>query len=325
MGQIIKAHALGLLKIVESRERLIIRICEMYYLENKSQQEIASTVGFSRPQISRLLNQARETGVVHINIKNPYAEEFRCEDCIRARFGTPQVIVVNTDGMDRTGAFRVLGNAVTQLLNAVILDKSIIGVLGGETIAGVINNVHYFRRENLNVVPLAGGIGPEGSARQSNQVAKVLGEILRCKYWQLHTPACVATATTCDALLKEPEIQGVLSMARRSTVALMSVGCISPDVTTCYFSNLSKDDMQELIRLGAVSVFGQTFFDKHGKYVPTSINSRMIGITAEDIKQIPHIVAVAVGREKTDAITAALKSGYIETLITDLDTALRLV
>ncbi len=311
-------------KIVESRERLIIRICEMYYMENRNQQEIAEAIGLSRPQVSRLLSQARESGVVSISINNPYAVEFRFEDEIKKRYGTPQVIAVNTDGMDLSGTYGKLGEAVTHVLEAVVRDRDTIGVLGGNTIASVISNVHYIRREDLHIVPLAGGIGPEGSARQSNQVAKELGEILRCKYWQLHTPACVASPVACETLKQEPEIHDVLRMAQKSAIALMSVGRISPDVTTHYFPNLSDTDMQELIRLGAVSIFGQTFFDKNGRAISAAVNSRMIGITSADMKRIPHIVAVAIGPQKVEAIAAALQSGYIETFITDLSTARQL-
>lgn len=37
----------------------MIRVVELYYLQNMTQQEIADTIGVSRPTITRLLDDAK--------------------------------------------------------------------------------------------------------------------------------------------------------------------------------------------------------------------------------------------------------------------------
>lgn len=58
----------------EKLERLI-RICRLYYEENQTQNEIAKALGVSRPLISRLLREARDAGIVTVQIHVPGLED----------------------------------------------------------------------------------------------------------------------------------------------------------------------------------------------------------------------------------------------------------
>ena len=49
---------------MSSRTDLLVRISELYYQQNLSQQDISKITGISRPTISRLLDEAKETGVL---------------------------------------------------------------------------------------------------------------------------------------------------------------------------------------------------------------------------------------------------------------------
>ena len=46
---------------MSSRTDLLVRISELYYQQNLSQQDISKITGISRPTISRLLDEAKET------------------------------------------------------------------------------------------------------------------------------------------------------------------------------------------------------------------------------------------------------------------------
>ena len=56
---------------MSSRTDLLVRISELYYQQNLSQQDISKITGISRPTISRLLDEAKETGVVEIIVHSP--------------------------------------------------------------------------------------------------------------------------------------------------------------------------------------------------------------------------------------------------------------
>lgn len=54
-------------------KRLLTKVAQMYYDENKTQQEIADKYGISRPSVSRLLQKAREKGIVEIKVHNEFS------------------------------------------------------------------------------------------------------------------------------------------------------------------------------------------------------------------------------------------------------------
>jgi DNA-binding transcriptional regulator LsrR (DeoR family) len=55
----------------QEEHRLLYRIAQAYYSDGQTQQEIARRFGLSRPKVSRLLQKARDTRVVHITLVPP--------------------------------------------------------------------------------------------------------------------------------------------------------------------------------------------------------------------------------------------------------------
>jgi DNA-binding transcriptional regulator LsrR (DeoR family) len=50
---------------------LIASVARRYYLENRSKIEIAEELGLSRFKVARMLETARDSGLVHIEIADP--------------------------------------------------------------------------------------------------------------------------------------------------------------------------------------------------------------------------------------------------------------
>jgi DNA-binding transcriptional regulator LsrR (DeoR family) len=70
-------------------------------------------------------------------------------------------------------------------------------------------------------------------------------------------------------------------------------------------------------------VVGETcgqHFDIHGGS-EFDINRRVISVSLDDVKHIPHVIAVACGLKKTRSILGALRGGYVKALATDETTA----
>jgi DNA-binding transcriptional regulator LsrR (DeoR family) len=63
------------------------------------------------------------------------------------------------------------------------------------------------------------------------------------------------------------------------------------------------------------------FFDAQGAPVKTALDEHILGITTQQLRRAPRVVAVAGGPGKVDAIHAALKADIVNVLITDQDTA----
>lgn len=70
-------------KPVQDRASLLADVAEMYYLEQKNQAEIAKTIGVTRSMISRMLTEARESGIVEIRIQRPLQSDPELESALK--------------------------------------------------------------------------------------------------------------------------------------------------------------------------------------------------------------------------------------------------
>ncbi len=80
-----------------------------------------------------------------------------------------------------------------------------------------------------------------------------------------------------------------------------------------------------LAQAGAVGDICFSFFDLQGELVREDFIKRVIGIEPAALKQVPRRIGVAGGSRKYAAIRGALEGGWINVLITDMDTAMHLV
>ena len=71
----------------------LIRVSQMYYDEGLNQSQIAGEVGYSRSSVSRMLTEARETGIVQITIGHPLQRLQSLEENLRNKYGLKTVRV----------------------------------------------------------------------------------------------------------------------------------------------------------------------------------------------------------------------------------------
>lgn len=307
--------------IADERRRLIIKVSNLYYIEGLNQQEIAERLRISRPQVSRMLSAARAEGIVNISIKNPYAEEQKFERAIAETFGIHDVVVIDTAESDQKTVDRQLAGAAIALLESILKDNDTVGVMASRSVCAIGEEIEFFSRKGLSFVPLVGGWGPEGANWHANSNVRNLGEKLRSKYWQLNAPAVVASQQTRDALLNEPEISSVLEIAKNSTVALVGIGQVSDEAAIVKSGFFNINDIDEVKGNGAVANLCTSFLNEKGGCIDFTASPRMIGITADELREIPQVIACASGADKAKAITATLRGRWIDVLITNLSTA----
>jgi DNA-binding transcriptional regulator LsrR (DeoR family) len=77
----------------------------------------------------------------------------------------------------------------------------------------------------------------------------------------------------------------------------------------------------ELIAAGAVGDILGRFLDIDGNEISHPLSARTIGVELEMLHSIPRKILAAAGRHKVDILRAALKRGFVDTLITDDVTA----
>jgi deoxyribonucleoside regulator len=92
----------------------LVRVSRLYYELGETQEAVARIVGVTRPQVSRLLKEARAQGVVEIRIVDDAATRSPAGDSLRNRFGLRAVHLAPTvDGPAELTRRRVGRSCVT--------------------------------------------------------------------------------------------------------------------------------------------------------------------------------------------------------------------
>lgn len=302
-------------------KRQLIKICRMYYFDDMTQQEIANMMNMSRSKVSRSLTFAKELGIVKIFIDDEFSEEQSLEKALCEKFGIQEARVVDAADKSQEEVAKQIGSAVTVLLDNLLKDNDILGLMAGYTINAVSENMGAIYRKNLKIVPLVGGMGVTGAPWQVNKATTVLSEKFKAPFYVLNCPTNVSSEAAKTVLVKEPEIKEVLDLTKKCAVALVGIGEISDSATLVSIGSIKKKDANELVKHKAKASMGTSFFDAEGREVDVTLSKRMIGVETKDLKRIPYVIAIAIGINKTDAIKAALKTGIVNILVTDAETA----
>ena len=301
-------------------QRLLIKLSQMYYEQNLSQKEIAETLGISRPQISRMLQKAKEENIVSIKINNPFWDETELEKKLIAQYGLNDALVVNTTGFAKEALLDEFGRMVASYLDNYIADGDVVGVMSGRTIASLIQGLTAFPRRGLKIVPLVGGLGSRKSLWHANSIAQEFAVRSSSMCYTLNAPSVMQSEAARDLLVKEPEIEALLKLGAACDVALVGIGQVENTASNVLAGGLRPSDIQKLKHEGAVGSVCNSYFNIKGEILHPDIERRLIGQTLESIKGT-KTVALAVGDSKTEAIEATLKTGYVDVFITNLETA----
>jgi len=325
----VTAHDLGLdtplSGVPGDQVRLLTKVARMYHEQGLRQPEIAAQLHLSQPRVSRLLKQAVELGIVRTTVISPPGTHADLEDAIERRYGLAEVVVAHTEGIrDEAGVLPAIASAAAGYLDSALTDTDRIGISSWSSslIATVAAMRPRATRGASEVVQILGGVGESAAQPQATRLTGRLAQVTRAEAHYLMAPGLLATSAMRDALITEPNIAAVLGTYPALTVALVGVGSLEPSPLLRQSGNAMADrELAELRAADAVGDICLRFFDSRGRHVPSELDRRVLGMTAETLLAIPRRVGVAGGERKWRAIKAAVTGGWLSVLVTDLHTA----
>lgn len=287
----------------------------MYYLQDATQAEIASRLGTSRPTVSRLLAEARSTGIVQVTVRNPtLSETAELEQQLVERLGLRAAHVVPSSR--DTNAGRLLAPAVSAALSAAHLNAGdALLVSSGATVTSVAHE-HLPLLEGVVLCPTVGGVEEPEHHYQTNEITRALAVKVHGIPVLLHAPA-MPTPDLHAVLMQDPQLKRIMKYWRSAKAALLGIGGPPlhrrslPGVTSLSISALPM----------AVGDICARPYDRDGTPIEFPGSDRLIAMTLDDLRRIPHTIGAAIGTEKLNSIYVAIRAGYINTLATDTKTA----
>ena len=297
-----------------SRFDTLVRVSRLYYELDETQGRIAEIVGLTRPQVSRLLKQARAEGIVEIRIVDRTSQGSSAEEALVGRFRLRAAHLAPTVVGPEELTRRSVGRLAAQVFVAEVRDGMIVGVGDGSAVSATTDALDAVATPiGATIVPLCGGFWFGGAAREPyRRVADALGATAH----PLLAPGLLEDAATRDGLYGHLGVRGVRDLWDRLDVALFGIG--GPSWTE---AQVGAPIMRELADAGAVGEVLIAPLDIDGHFVAEDLRSRVIAFDARSLGRVPVSIAVASGPAKVAPILAALRAGVVTTLVTDVRTA----
>ena len=302
----------------------MLKISYLYYQEERTQEEISRLFGVSRFKISRTLKEAKRKGYVTITINYPEDVLTDLEIKLAHKFGFEQAIVVRINEFNETSAADQVARAAAGYLSQIVGLYRIFGVTWGRTVSRVVTNLKPIEVSNLTLVQIGGGLGTiEGT--DNNMLTMMLGQKLGAKALVIPAPVIVRNRSIRDTLFKENKIKETLKIARKADLVLFGVGIIGKEGLLWQSGFLENNDTVELKRAGAVGQICGRSFNAAGQNCCDELDDRTIGLNLDELRSIKHKICIAFGPEKVEAILGAFKGQLLNVLVTDKNTAVRLL
>jgi DNA-binding transcriptional regulator LsrR (DeoR family) len=299
---------------------LLTRVASLYYLEDSTQAEIASRLGYSRPKVARLLRKARTEGIVEISIRTHPALNMELEAELAEHFRFSQAILV-ADQVNEEDQRTRAARAVAEFLTRTVLDGFVVAVGMGRNVSAVPEQLANPPKRSSTFVSAIGGSPLVGSAVNPNDICRRFAERFRGRTENLYAPAYAESAESRRAFLRHGEVRDTLAHARAADIAIVGIGDARDDSAVVQMGCISTQEMARMRKAGAVGDILGFFFDAQGAAVARSVGSRVVGLSSDDLRAIPQVIAMTSEPDKSQAVLGALRTGIVDVLVTNVGTA----
>jgi DNA-binding transcriptional regulator LsrR (DeoR family) len=296
-------------------QTLVYQAARLYYLEHATQAQIADQLGTSRPTVSRLLAEARASGVVRVQVRNPDEGEMSAlEQRLVEQLGLLAAYIAPSVKNAPVGQLLAPGVASALQRTALAAGDALV-VSSGATVHGVAQHPMP-SLPGVVLCPTVGGVEEPHAHYQTNEITRNLAAKVHGAPALLYAPA-MPSAALWTVLMEDPATQRVTRLWKSARAALLGIGA-PPHGRSSLPSVISPNDPALLPAVGDICARP---YDHTGAPVDFSGVERLVAMELDDLRRIPHTIGAAVGAEKVTSIMTAVRAGYVNTLVSDSTTA----
>ncbi|GAA1700421.1 sugar-binding domain-containing protein [Microbacterium sediminicola] len=291
---------------------LLAAVARAFYLDDKSQVEIANELEISRFKVARLLTRARDEGVVSITINDRGLPDTALAARLGAALGIRSCHVVRSHG-DEDAVREQIGATAATLLSDTLAPDEVLGVTWGRTLLATTSQLVHVPR--ISIVQLTGVVAGDISSSPI-EVARQVSRRSGGRVYPIFSPLYVQDRETAVGLRSHPDIGAAMELFPKVTTAVLSVGAWDPPDSQIK-DVLPIDALANAIAGGCVADIAGILLKEDGTPVDPTFEERCVNISLDQLKRIPRVIAVAGGSAKADAIRAVARGGLISELVTD--------
>jgi len=262
-----------------------------------------------------MIQRAKDDGLVEVRTRLPGSIDGPLSGRLASAFGLSSAFVVRpqSDQTDRVRA--ALAEVGAHVLQDLIREDDVVGLGPGRTLLEMSRYVTD--APNCDMVQLTGSATT--ASADSLRAISAITQVARGRMFPLHAPFFITDTAAARAIAAQPLIRQTLQRMDRLDLAVLSIGGW-PDASLLAGMLRDSGDLDDFMARGAVAEFGTTVLDAEGREMDV-LSERLIGISTAQLRRVPVKIAIGGGPGKSTALMATLRSGLVDVLVTDAQSA----
>lgn len=299
-------------------------VASMYYMQGETMEVIAKHLGTSRSTVSRLLKQARDTGLVRISLAQPSGARTGLSTSLSKAFGVRATIVPVRTGTTEVHRLDQVARIAGQLITDLVQDDISIGVAWGTTLEAITMHLIPKDARGVRIVQMNGAANPAASGiPYTGAIMTRIAQAFQGEVMHFPVPAFFDDPRTKEAMWRERSVQTVLAAHSLLDMAVFGLGSVQASVPSHVYTSgyLTETEMHQLVTWGVVGDVNTVFLKADGGYADIPFNDRATGMTPRQLQKVPRRICVVAGQSKAWSLLAALRARVATDLVVDDETA----
>ncbi|WP_158607720.1 sugar-binding transcriptional regulator [Flexivirga caeni] len=298
----------------DAERALLADVARRFYLRDQSKIEIGKDLGLSRFKVARLLESARETGIVRIEIAGEPTVDLQLSRQLTCALDVDKALVVRGHPHQSAAeARRNLGAAAAGELTHLLGPSDVLGLPWSRSVAAAVSALHSL--PPVPIVQLSGALAIpdlESPVELVRSAAKLSGRVAH----HFYAPLVAADAASAEVLRRQPGVREARGHVPEVTVAVVGIGGWAAGESTLF--DLADDADRVAMRdAGAIGEISGIFINTAGRAVNGGLADRIITLSAEQLAGIPTVIGLVSGAARADVVRAAVAGHKVTRLIVD--------
>ncbi|WEK51432.1 MAG: sugar-binding transcriptional regulator [Candidatus Kaistia colombiensis] len=292
----------------------------LYFIAGNTQDAIAKKLNVSRPTAQRLVSLALSERLITFRLDHPIAACMELEARLTERYGLHHCQIVPADPTADSSVVGIAEASASFLEQRLRGAEPIVVAIGtGRTLRAAVEQIPRLACPQHRLVSLVGHISMEGSASFFDVLAR-LSDLVQAPHYPMPLPVVMPSRDERDQMLRLAPVRRLRELAAAADVSLVGIGRMDEHAPLYVDGFISKPELAEMRRLGAVGEVTGWAFDAQGRILVGGTNERLTSVP-RDVPATRLVVGVAMGTGKVLAIHGALRGRIINGLITNETTA----
>ncbi|PYB70200.1 sugar-binding transcriptional regulator [Rhizobium wuzhouense] len=296
----------------------------LYYVSGRTQDEIAALMGISRQSAQRLVSLSIAERLIKVRLDHPIAACLELAEALKERYGLRQVEIVPSDPESESATVGVAEAGAAELERWLKQSDPLVIAMGtGRTLRAMIDQLSPIECPQHKIVSLTGNISPDGSAAYFNVIFS-MADAIKAPHFPMPLPVIVSSPEEKALLHAQPLVAPTIALGQKSDVTFVGIGDMAITAPLLVDGFLKPDEMEDLLRAGAVGEICGWIFGADGNLLDHPVNDRVASLHIPS-REHSTVIGMARGKRKHAAILAAVRGGHINGLITDEEAARQLL